>query len=294
MTSTRQVSTLYALKQRVMQDRSPIPLDAVSLELRRRILQIVRQARRGHIGSAFSIVEILRVLYDSVLRFRADEPRWADRDRFVLSKGHGCLALYVMLAEKGFIQETELARFCQLDSRLGGHPETHCPGVEHSTGSLGHGLPFGLGVALAAKMDRLSFRTFVLVGDGECDEGSVWEAALSAAKHSLGNLTVLVDYNHMQSYGRTHDILELEPFCDKWRAFGFDVHEVDGHDVSAIERVLSGLFEGAARPHAVICQTVKGKGVDFIENNAAWHHKTSIDDALMARLFSALEPRPAP
>lgn len=264
-------------------------LDQRSREQRRDILQILEVARRGHIGSTFSILEIIRVLYDRVLRMDPLNPRWPDRDRFILSKGHGCLALYLMLAEKGFIPRKELGRFCRFEGILGGHPEYgKVPGVEASTGALGHGLSIGVGMALAARIDHKAYRVFVLTGDGECDEGSVWEAALSAGKHKLSRLTVIVDYNKMQSYGSTAEVQELEPFVDKWRSFGFAVREVDGHDVPALEGVFGALPFESDRPSAVICHTVKGKGMPAMENNPDWHHKSKISDAEFTQLFAEL------
>lgn len=246
------------------------------------------QAGRGHVGPAFSLAEIVRVLYDDVLNVRPAEPDWPDRDRFIFSKGHGCLALYVVLAEKGFFPREELPRFCASGALLGGHPEAKIPGVETSTGSLGHGLSVGVGCALAARIDGKPWRTFVLVGDGESNEGSIWEAALGAGKHGLSSLTVLVDYNKFQSYGPASEIQDLEPFADKWRAFGFGVQEVDGHDVEALRKVLTALPVEPGRPSAIICHTVKGKGLRTVENNAEWHHKSRIDPAELEALLDEL------
>ncbi len=177
-------------------------LDERSVALRRKVLDVLRHSRRGHLGPALSLIEILRVLYDDVLRYDPSRPDWSGRDRCILSKGHGCLALYILLAEKGFFPETELERFCSPGGILGGHPDARkIPGVETSTGSLGHGLSFGVGMALHGKITGASHRVFVVLGDGECDEGSVWEAAMCAGKHGLSNLTAVIDYNKMQSYG---------------------------------------------------------------------------------------------
>ena len=267
-----------------------IPLDPRSLKLRRDIVGVLAAARRGHVGGAFSLVEMLRVLYDDVLRQRPSEPHWPDRDRFILSKGHGCLALYVLLAEKGFFSADELRRFCMFGGILGGHPDGRkIPGVEVSTGSLGHGLSLAVGMAMGLRMSRLPARVFVVLGDGECNEGSVWEGALSAAQHGLGALTVLVDYNKMQSYGEVRDILALEPFAAKWADFGFDVAEVNGHDVDALRRELNSRTPEGRRPKAVICHTVKGKGAAFAEGNPAWHHKSRFSDGDISALMAALE-----
>jgi len=268
-------------------DPLQVPLDERSRKLRRTMVQMMERAGRGHLASAFSLVEMLRVLYDEVLSFDPQLPDNPARDRLILSKGHGCMALYVMLAEKGFFPAAELWDFCKTGGLLGGHPEDKVPGVEASTGSLGHGLSFGVGFALNAKMDRADYRTYVIVGDGECNEGSVWEAAMAAAKHKLNNLTVLVDYNKLQSYGPTAEIQELEPFADKWRAFGFDVCEVNGHDLGELRRTLKkGVGD---KPQAIICHTVKGKGIPEVENNLSWHHKSKLPEEKLADLYAALE-----
>ena len=265
-----------------------IALDRRSIDLRRKIVGALRAGNRGHLGSAFSLVEIVRVLYDDVLRCDPGNPRWGDRDRFILSKGHGCLALYAILAEKGFFPESELTRFCKSDGLLGGHPEHRIPGVEASTGSLGHGLSIGIGFALAARHEHKNHRIVVVIGDGESDEGSIWEAALCAGKHRLSQLTVIVDYNKQQSYDTTATVLDLEPFADKWRAFNFGVAEVDGHDVAALRRVFRGLPVAADRPTAVICHTVKGKGIAFAENNPRYHHLNKISTEDGEALLDAL------
>ncbi|TWA61043.1 transketolase subunit A [Azospirillum brasilense] len=265
-------------------------MDERSRYLRRRIIDALEGGGRGHIGSSLSLVEILRVLYDDVLRVRPDEPGWPDRDRCILSKGHGCLTWYAVLADKGFFPQEELLRQCHPGAMLGGHPErAHIPGVEASTGSLGHGLSIGIGMALAARLQRRPSRVFVITGDGELDEGSIWEGAMSAAKHRLDHLTVLVDYNKLQSYGLVKDVLDLEPLADKWRAFGWAVREVDGHDVAALRGTLGQLPFAAGQPSVVICHTVKGKGFDFAEFNPDWHHKAKVGAADVASMREALE-----
>ena len=249
------------------------PLDERSKYLRKLVVRTLAGGERGHVGSSMSLIEIMRVLYDDILRYRPREPKWPGRDRMILSKGHGCIALYVILADKGFFPLETLDTFCRRDSILGGHPESaKVPGVEASTGSLGHGLSFGLGMALAARIEKRETRVIVVMGDGEIDEGSVWEAALCAGKHRLSNLTAVVDYNKMQSAGSTHEIQDLEPLLDKWRAFNFEAIEVDGHDVNALRAVFSRLPISLDKPTAIICHTVKGKGIAFAENDAAWHH----------------------
>lgn len=265
-------------------------MDDRSRHLRHLVIDALEGGGRGHIGSSMSLVEILRVLYDDVLRVRPDEADWPERDRCILSKGHGCLTLYALLADKGFFPVEELHRQCTPGAMLGGHPErAHIPGVEASTGSLGHGMSIGVGLALAARMRRRDSRVFVITGDGELDEGSNWEAAMSAAKHRLDNLFVLVDYNKLQSSGLVRDVLDLEPLADKWRAFGWAVREVDGHDVDALRAALSDAPFAAGQPGVLICHTVKGKGLDFAEHNASWHHKAKIGPADVANMREALE-----
>jgi transketolase len=266
------------------------PLDERSKHLRRLIVRGLEGGGRGHIGSSMSLVEIMRVLYDDVLRYRPSEPKWHERDRMILSKGHGCLALYVMLADKGFISVETLDTFCRRDSILGGHPEAaKIPGVEASTGSLGHGLSYGLGMALAARIEGRDTRVLVVMGDGEIDEGSVWEAALCAGKHRLTHLTAIIDYNKLQSAGPTREIQDLEPLADKWRAFGFAVEEVDGHDVAALRSLFRRLPFAPDRPSTIICHTVKGKGLPFAENDPNWHHKAKISGELVSEMYAALE-----
>jgi transketolase len=265
-------------------------LDERSKYLRRLVVRGLEGGGRGHVGSSMSLIEIIRVLYDDVLRYRPKEPKWRDRDRMILSKGHGCLALYVLLADKGFIELETLDTFCRRDSILGGHPEAgKIPGVEASTGALGHGLSVGVGMALAARMQRRDSRVFVVMGDGEINEGSVWEAALCAGKHRLSNLTAIVDYNKIQSAGTTREIQDLEPLADKWRAFGFAPVEVDGHDVTALRNLFRRLPLAGDKPTAIICHTVKGKGIPFAENDPNWHHKAKISADVMSKLYGALE-----
>jgi transketolase len=264
-------------------------LDERSLQLRRIIVRMLEGGGRGHVGSALSLVEILRVLYDDVLKYDPHNPNWLDRDRFILSKGQGCLALYAVLADKGFFPDWELDRFCHSEGLLGGHPEIRVPGIEASTGSLGHGLAIGIGFALNAKYENSDYRTFVAIGDGESNEGSIWEGAMRASKHGLSNLTVLVDYNKQQSYGSTYEVQDLEPVGDKWRAFGFGVAEVDGHDVDQIRSVLANLPVEQGKPTTVVCHTVKGKGIDYVEGNLDWHHKNRLSDDDISALKLALE-----
>jgi len=265
------------------------PLDDRSKHLRRLIFQAIEKGGRGHIGPALSLVEIIRVLYDDILRSRPAEPKWNGRDRFILSKGHGCLALYAVLADKGYFPEAELHRFCHFDSFLGGHPEIIVPGVEACTGALGHGLPIGVGLALAARIQKRDSRVIILLGDGETNEGSNWEAAACADKHQLGNLTVLIDYNKIQSAGSVFEIQSMEPLADKWASFGFQVFECNGHDVGELRKVLgNSVATMGNRPRAVICHTVKGKGIPAAENNAAWHHKSDLSEDVLQAIHAAL------
>jgi len=268
---------------------TPPLLDERSKYLRRLIVRALERGGRGHVGSSMSLVEIIRVLYDDVLRFRAGDPKWPGRDRMILSKGHGCLALYVALADKGFFPTEILDTFCKRDSILGGHPEaSKIPGIEASTGSLGHGLSYGVGMALAARMQNRDSRVFVVMGDGEINEGSVWEAAMCAGKHRLANLTAIIDYNKIQSAGPTRDIQDMEPLLDKWRAFGFTAVDVDGHDVTALRELFRQLPLSNDRPAAIVCHTVKGKGLPFAENDANWHHKAKIPPDLVTKMYAAL------
>ncbi len=265
-------------------------LDERSQYLRRLTIDALKGGERGHIGSTMSLIEIIRVLYDDILNYRSDDPEWPERDCFILSKGHGCLALYAVLADKGFFPLSELETFCRAGSMLGGHPEAQkIPGVEASTGALGHGLPIGVGRALAARMHGRSSRVFVVMGDGEINEGSVWEAAMSAAKHKLSNLVAIVDYNKIQSAGPTAEILELEPLLDKWQAFGFAAVETNGHDVNALRELFQNIPVEPEKPTAIICHTVKGRGIDFAEHDPAWHHQSRIDNDLIERLYTAVE-----
>lgn len=270
-------------------DPCAVPLDARSRQLRRVMLDALYTAGRGHLPSAFSCTEILRVLYDSILRYDSAQPFWTLRDRCILSKGHACLALYTLLADKGFFPQAELDNFCAFGAPLGGHPERGlAPGIEASTGSLGHGPSLGVGMALALRMDGSHARVFVLCGDGETNEGSVWEAALSAAKHKLDNFTLIIDYNKQQSWGDVPDILPLEPYVDKFKTFGFAVAEVNGHDVAALQQLLGKLPFVQHKPSVVICHTRKGKGIASLEGDLRWHHKTRLSTEEYTKLAQEL------
>src|SRR3990167_3971193 len=267
-------------------------LDDRSLSLRTSIYKTVHTGGRGHVGSAFSLIEILRVLYDDILRYQSQNPQWINRDLCILSKGHGCLALYALLADKGFFPRHQLNTFCKIDSLLGGHPEPKLPGVEWPTGSLGHGLAVAVGMALANRMQNRDNKVFVITGDGEINEGSIWESALSAAKHKLDRLTVMIDYNKLQSYGPTKMVLDLEPLSDKWRSFGFSVFETNGHDITSLHNTLLASEKEKGKPKAIICHTVKGKGLPIAEDNPKWHHKSKLTNneiLAMQQAFNIVE-----
>ncbi len=266
------------------------PLDARSRELRGLLVRMLKVDNRGHIGPALSLFEILRVLYDDVMRYDPKNPQWEGRDTCILSKGHGCIALYAILADKGFFPMEELDRFCRKNGILGGHPEYgKVPGVEASTGALGHGLPIGVGTALATRIQNRDSKVFVVMGDGETNEGSVWEAAMCAGKHKLSNLTAIIDYNKIQSAGFTRDVQDMEPMADKWRAFNFAVEEVDGHDVEALRKVFKKLPLQTEKPTAIICHTVKGKGFSFTENAPKWHHQSGIKPEIFEQMEAELK-----
>lgn len=228
----------------------------------------------GHIPASLSIVEILAVLYHGILNIDPKDPQDPDRDRFILSKGHAAVALYAILADKGFFDKKHLDTFGRPGTILGGHPDMHkVPGVEASTGALGHGFPFGLGLALSAKLDKKNYRVFVLLGDGECQEGSIWEAALFAPQHKLDNVIAIIDHNKCQALDRLDKIVCLDPLADKWKAFGWEVKEVDGHNISELKEVFESAPFVSGKPSLVIAHTIKGKGVSFMENIPLWHYR---------------------
>jgi transketolase len=267
---------------------SPMELTEKSRQIRIDILKAVHKAGKGHIGGAFSIVEILVSLYyGNILKFDSKDPKWDSRDRFILSKGHAGVALYAVLADLDYFPKEELD-FLNKGRLLGEHPDPRIPGVEVVSGSLGHGLPIGSGMALADKMDKNSRYTFVLMGDGECYEGSVWEAAMFAAHHELHNLVGIVDRNGLITHGSTESINRLEPFADKWRAFGWEVLEVNAHDLNElVETWMKVTSKKSGAPSMVIANSVKGKGVSFMENNFNWHHG-GIDDTKLASALREL------
>jgi transketolase len=266
-------------------ENAPSSLDERSLHLRRLVLRALAAADKGHVGSALSLIEIFRVLYDDFVRHDPARPTWAERDRVILSKGHGCLALYAILADKGYLPPEMLDTFCERHSPLGGHPEFDQKlGVEASTGALGHGLPIGVGVALANQLRRNTRRVFVVVGDGELNEGSNWEAMLLAAKHRLSNLTVLVDHNAQQLHGPIEDVLPLAPLQAKIAAFGALTLEADGHSPASLRQALELAVQESTRPQVVICRTIKGKGLAAAEHNPSWHYKRTFGPALIQEI----------
>ncbi len=257
-----------------------IKLDNRSKTLRKYIVKALLSANRGHFGSSMSLVEILRVLYDDIILFDNRNPKFEKRDRVILSKGHGCLALYSILADKNFFNKKEFDKYCSLNSILGGHPESHkVPGIEASTGALGHGLPIAVGIALSLKLKKSKSKVYVIVGDGELNEGSNWEAMMSAKKYKLSNLKIIVDYNKIQSYDFVKNVIDLEPLDHKFKSFGFDVSEVNGHNIKELRKnFLKFKKQNSKKSSVTICHTIKGKGFKMAENNPAWHHKNSFSN----------------
>jgi len=253
---------------------STAELKEMAKKLRRHVITMTATAGSGHPGGSLSAADIITVLYFKVLRYNPKNPQWSDRDRFILSKGHAAPILYAALAEVGYFPVAELATLRKLDSRLQGHADRNfTPGVEMSAGSLGMGLSFAIGVALASRLDSKTYRTYVLLSDGECEEGQTWEAALSAAHFKVDNLTTIVDCNGMQLSGWTRDIMNLEPFIQKWQAFGWHTIDIDGHDLDQILPACQRAEKIKGKPTVIIARTIKGKGVSFMENNAAFHGK---------------------
>lgn len=247
-------------------------LKLVAKQARKLIVETLICAGCGHPGGAFSSIDLMTALYFEVMKVDPEKPKRDDRDRFILSKGHSSIGLYTILHLRGFMDKATLLSFRQDNSNLCGHPDMHkVAGVEMSTGSLGHGLSIGAGLAMAGKMDKKDYRVFVLMGDGETQEGSIWEAALFSAHHKLDNLVGIVDRNMLQIDGCTEDILALEPYRAKWEAFGWHVEEIDGHNFEQIIKALERCPVSSSRPTLILANTIKGKGISFMENNPAWH-----------------------
>lgn len=261
-----------------------------AVDIRKKIVELSATAGGGHLGGSLSMVEVLVALYYRVMKYDPGNPDWPERDRFVMSKGHGAVGLCPVLADVGYYPEELMCDFNDLDSPFGMHPDMNkIPGIEMSTGSLGHGLSISVGVALSGKLDRADWRVFCLLGDGECDEGMVWEAAMSASHFKLGNLSAIVDRNGYSLDGPTEEIMALEPFARKWRAFGWNCYEVDGHDIEQLLGAFDKVPDARAdKPTCIIANTTKGKGVSFMEGANEWHYG-GCDDELTAQALGELE-----
>ncbi len=261
-------------------DRPALSREAA--RLRGRVIQMSHKASAAHLASALSCCDVLAAAYWHVLRIDPSKPADPARDRFILSKGHAAAALYAILAFRGYFPEEELETYCQDGGRLAEHPPANMlPGVEAATGSLGHGLPIGVGMALSARINKASYRVYALLSDGENNEGSVWEAAMLAAAQRLEHLCVIVDYNKWQATARSNETLMLAPLVDKWRAFGWDAVEADGHDVAALASLMQNVPNGSGKPVAIIAHTVKGKGVSFMEDDNNWHYRAPTADEVV-------------
>lgn len=258
-------------------------IEEIAKKIRKSIFKTAYFGKTGHLASAFSIVEILSVLYfKGILKYDPANPQWKQRDKLIMSKGHASLALYSVLNIIGYLKDEELNTFCKPGSFLGGEPKLgDIPGVEATTGSLGHGLSFGLGIALSNKMNDLDSRVYVILGDGECQEGSIWEAVMSAANYKLDNLTVILDSNKLQAMGTIEDIMGIKSMNDKWKCFGWDVEEIDGHNIQQIYDALeSNLQKKVKKPRIIIANTIKGKGISFMENVPIWHYRMPNEEEL--------------
>ena len=249
-------------------------LEAKSKELRKIIFKAIYHAGGGHLASSLSIADLLVVLYFKFLKVDPEKPGWDSRDRFILSKGHACAALYAILAQKGFFKRELLLSMCRKGSVLGGHPDMlKIPGVDASTGSLGHGFPYGVGIAFSGKLNERDYKVYSILGDGECQEGSIWEAAIFAAQHGLDNMIAIVDYNKLQAMDFIENIGSLDPLSEKWSAFGWKTTEIDGHNMEEIETALNKIPFKKGSPSLIIAHTTKGKGISFAENAPIWHYR---------------------
>ncbi len=258
-------------------------LEGMARRIRGKVIEMSHRAETPHLGSALSCVDILTAAYGSVLRIDPGAPADPGRDRFILSKGHAATALYAALAFHGFFPESLLDTYASHGSRLEEHPTPNCvPGVEAATGSLGHGLPLGLGMALASRIQERPYRVYVTMSDGECNEGSSWEAAMMAPAQGVVNLCAIVDFNRWQATGRSCEVMALCPLREKWQAFGWSATEVDGHDVKALAELMQRVPDGSGKPVAIIANTVKGKGVSFMEDDNNWHYRVPTADELSA------------
>jgi transketolase len=262
-------------------------LESQARQVRRNVWRALRAGGGGHAGGSSSAADILAALYFHRLRVRPAEPEWPDRDRFVLSKGHANAALGAVLAQAGFIEDALIDRFYGLESPFGMHPDIKLPGVEMCTGALGHGLAVAMGMALGARIQKKAFHTFVMLGDAELHEGSNWEAAMAAAHYRLSNLTAIVDHNKIGQSGRVNELVGIDPLADKWRAFGWEVREIDGHEMASVVDTLDAVPLHPQRPTAVIAHTIKGKGVSFAEDTYLWH-SNNVNDEIYARALTEL------
>jgi len=253
-------------------------LRRLSITLRRDTLEIIYSAGGGHTGGSLSSLDILISLYFHTLKYNPHDPEWPERDRFVLSKGHSVEGYYCVLAEAGYIPREELSTYGKFNSRLYGHPTMKVPGVEMPTGALGHGLSAAVGMAIAAKRGGASYRVFVLMGDGEQAEGSVWEAAMAASHYRLDNLVAIIDYNKLQISGDVDSVMRISSLQERWASFGWEVHETDGNDMASLIGLFDALPDHNGRPQLVVAHTTKGKGVSFIENNPSWHHRVPSEE----------------
>jgi transketolase len=260
------------------------PSQKFANQVRTEVVKMIAAAKASHIGGALSMADLLSVLYGEILRVKPEQPDWPERDRFILSKGHSCTGVYATLALRGFFPLAELATYGQDGSRLMSHISHKVPGVEFSTGSLGHGLGFACGKALAAQRQKKNWRVFTMLSDGELDEGSNWEAILFAPHHRLDNLVAIVDYNKIQSLGDVKDVLDLHPLAEKFRAFNWAVKEIDGHNHDEISAALKTLPFASGKPSCLIAHTVKGNGVDYMENKLLWHYRTPNAEQVAAAL----------
>jgi len=257
-------------------------LNEIARRLRIDVVEMIHRRQAGHPGGSLSIAEITVALLFHHLRIDPQNPTWEERDRFILSKGHGCSMLYAALARRGFFPLEELKTWGHIDSRLQGHPDRlKTPGVEMTSGFLGHGVSIGVGLALAARLKNLPYHTYVVIGDGECQAGVLWEGVMTAAKYKLANLTLIMDYNDVQLDGFVHEIMPLEPVIEKWKSFNFEVIEIDGHNMRQVLDSLDMALEIHNQPTVIIAHTIKGKGVSFMENRSAWHGRALNDEELV-------------
>ena len=269
-------------------------LISTAAEIRKSIVRMIGRAKASHIGGALSAADILAALYFRVLSIDPKNPKGEERDIFILSKGHCCSALYAALGERGFFPKEDLGNFCRDGSTMWGHVSRDCvPGAEATTGSLGHGLSIGLGMALAAKLKGMKKKVVVMLSDGECDEGAVWEAALCASQFRLDNLIAIVDYNKIQSLGSVEEVMNLDPLADKWASFGWSVQEIDGHDMENIVEAMEGLPFKKGAPSVVIAHTIKGRGISFMENKLEWHYKSPTPEQVESAILEIDAGKPS-